>query len=32
MDCEHDMRQYMQEMADWLDDEKKIHSCHGESA
>jgi len=32
MDYEHDMGPYVQEMADWLDDEKKIHPCNGESA
>jgi predicted dehydrogenase len=32
MDYEHDMGPYVQEMADWLDDEKMIHPCNGESA
>ncbi len=32
MDYEHDMGPYVQEMADWLDDDSKIHPCHGESA
>jgi predicted dehydrogenase len=32
MDYEHDMGPYVQEMADWLDDETKIHPCNGESA
>jgi predicted dehydrogenase len=32
MDYEHDMGPYVQEMADWLDDEKKVHPCNGESA
>jgi predicted dehydrogenase len=31
MDYEHDMRPYVQEMADWLDDENKPHPCNGES-
>jgi predicted dehydrogenase len=32
MDYEHDMGPYVQEMADWLDDDSKIHPCDGESA
>ena len=32
MDYEHDMGPYVQEMADWLDDEKQMHPCNGESA
>jgi predicted dehydrogenase len=32
MDYEHDMGPYVQEMADWLDDESRIHPCNGESA
>jgi predicted dehydrogenase len=32
MDYEHDMGPYVQEMADWLDDDSKIHPCNGESA
>ena len=32
MDYEHDMGPYVQEMADWLDDENKVHPCNGESA
>jgi len=32
MDYEHDMGPYVQEMADWLDDDKEIHPCNGESA
>lgn len=32
MDYEHDMGPYVQEMADWLDDETKVHPCNGESA
>jgi hypothetical protein len=31
MDYEHDMGSYVQEMADWLDDEEKIHPYNGES-
>jgi predicted dehydrogenase len=27
MNYDHDMPPYVQEMADWLDDEKKIHPC-----
>ena len=32
MDYEHDMGPYVQEMADWLDDDKRVHPCNGESA
>jgi predicted dehydrogenase len=32
MDYEHDMGPYVQEMADWLDNEQRIHPCNGESA
>jgi predicted dehydrogenase len=32
MDYAHDMPPYVQEIADWLDDPKKIHQCNGESA
>jgi predicted dehydrogenase len=32
MDYAHDMPPYIQEIADWLDDPAKIHSCNGESA
>lgn len=32
MDYEHDMGPYVQEMADWLDDDSKVHPCNGESA
>jgi predicted dehydrogenase len=32
MDYEHDMGPYVQEIADWLDDDKKIHPCNGETA
>ncbi len=32
MDYEHDMGPYVQEMADWLDDDAKVHPCNGESA
>jgi predicted dehydrogenase len=32
MDYAHDMPPYIQEMADWLDDAGKVHSCNGESA
>jgi len=28
MDYEHDMIPYVQEMADWLDDDSKVHSCN----
>ncbi len=32
MDYAHDMPPYIQEMADWFDDDEKIHPCNGESA
>lgn len=32
MNYDFDMPPYIQEMADWLDDDKKVHSCNGESA
>ncbi len=32
MDYAHDMPPYVQEIADWLDDEAKVHPCNGESA
>ncbi len=32
MDYAHDMPPYIQEIADWLDDPAKVHSCNGESA
>jgi predicted dehydrogenase len=32
MDYEHDMGPYVQEIADWLDDDKKVHPCNGETA
>lgn len=32
MDYAHDMPPYVQQMADWLDDEAQIHPCNGESA
>lgn len=32
MDYEHDMVPYVQEMADWLDDDSKVHQCNFESA
>jgi predicted dehydrogenase len=32
MDYAHDMPPYIQEIADWLDDEDKVHPCSGESA
>jgi predicted dehydrogenase len=32
MDYAHDMPPYIQEIADWLDDPNKVHSCNGESA
>lgn len=32
MNYDLDMPPYIQEMADWLDDDRKIHSCHFESA
>ena len=32
MDYAHDMPPYVQEIADWLDDPAKVHSCNGEQA
>jgi predicted dehydrogenase len=32
MNYDHDMPAYVQEMADWLDDEKKVHACNFQSA
>jgi len=32
MDYAHDMPPYIQEIADWLDDEKNVHPCSGEIA
>ena len=32
MNYDADMPAYVQEMADWLDDDKKVHPCHFESA
>lgn len=32
MDYDHDMPPYVQQIADWLDDDKKVHPCNGESA
>ena len=32
MDYEHDMAPYVQEMAEWLDDEDAVHPCSGERA
>ena len=32
MDYAHDMPPYIQEIADWLDDSKKVHPCNGASA
>jgi predicted dehydrogenase len=32
MDYAHDMPPYIQEIAEWLDDPAKVHSCNGESA
>ncbi|MDA2938318.1 Gfo/Idh/MocA family oxidoreductase [Acidobacteria bacterium AH-259-A15] len=32
MDYEHDMPPYIQEMADWLDDDQKVHPCNFDSA
>ena len=32
MDYAHDMPPYIEEIADWLDDDEKIHPCNGESA
>lgn len=31
MDYAHDMPPYIQEIADWLDDSKKVHPCNGDS-
>ena len=32
MDYAHDMPPYVQQIADWLDDDAKVHPCNGESA
>jgi predicted dehydrogenase len=32
MDYAHDTPQYVQDMADWLDDDRKVHPCNFESA
>ena len=32
MDYAHDMPPYVQEIADWLDADARVHSCNGESA
>jgi predicted dehydrogenase len=32
MDYAHDMPPYIQHIADWLDDDAKVHPCHGEGA
>ncbi len=32
MDYEHDMGPYVNEMADWLDDDRRVHPLNGESA
>ncbi len=32
MNYEHDMPPYVEEIADWLDDDGKIHPCNGETA
>jgi predicted dehydrogenase len=32
MNYSHDMAPYVREIADWLDDPKKVHACNGESA
>ena len=32
MNYDLDMPPYIQEMADWLDDDKKVHSCNFDSA
>jgi predicted dehydrogenase len=32
MNYDHDMPPYIQEIADWLDDEHKVHQCNFESA
>ena len=32
MNYDLDMPPYIQEMADWLDDEKKVHACNFQTA
>ena len=32
MDYEHDVKPYVQQMADWLDDPEQVHPCNGENA
>jgi predicted dehydrogenase len=32
MNYDHDMPPYVDQMADWLDDESRVHPCNGESA
>ncbi|MGD0019790.1 MAG: Gfo/Idh/MocA family oxidoreductase [Candidatus Limnocylindrales bacterium] len=32
MDYDHDMPPYVQEIADWLDDDTRVHPCDGERA
>jgi predicted dehydrogenase len=32
MNYDHDMPPYVDQMADWLDDDAQVHPCHGESA
>ena len=32
MNYDLDMPPYIQEMADWLDDDKKLHACNFDSA
>jgi hypothetical protein len=32
MNYDHDMPPYIQEMADWLDDDQKVHQCNLEHA
>jgi len=32
MNYDHDMPPYVDQMADWLDDDAKVHPCNGESA
>jgi hypothetical protein len=32
MDYDHDMPPYIQQMADWLDDDKQVHPCNFGSA
>ncbi len=32
MDYEHDMPPYIQDMVEWLDDDRRIHPCNGEAA